>query len=138
MQKNIKHKKDIKNTVMGLTLVGMSVLFTSGLTHADDTVKHFSGKAAGSLEQAFVNLKEHNAVLEDIVVKESLSALDSHTVHETTYTLEKALEKMKSELEATQASLELLHKASEKNATGDIQALAKTYLQEVKRFTQKP
>ncbi len=137
MQKNRRNKM-MRNTLLTLTLAGAGVFFTGALTQASDDVNHFTGKASGSLEQAFVNLKEHNRVIVDIAAKESLTALDAHTVHETTYTLEKALEKLKSELEATQVSLELLHKASEKNATGDIKALAETYLKDVKRFTDKP
>ena len=53
-----------------------------------ETVEHFEGKNAESLEEAVTNFKLYNQRLESLLKKDSMSADDVTKVHELTYTLE--------------------------------------------------
>lgn len=94
-----------------------------GSATAEDRVDHFTGLPAETLEVAVHNFSEYNKRLAAIVAKEELNASDLATVHELTYTLENALEKINDELAALADLLEDVHVASE---TGDaVSTLAK-------------
>ena len=79
-----------------------------------ETVEHFEGKNAESLEEAVTNFKLYNQRLESLLKKDSMSADDVTKVHELTYTLENALAKINDELGKLTVTLEEVHLASEK------------------------
>ena len=79
-----------------------------------ETVEHFEGKNAESLEEAVTNFKLYNQRLESLLKKDSMSADDVTKVHELTYTLENALAKINDELGKFAVTLEEVHLASEK------------------------
>ena len=79
-----------------------------------ETVEHFEGKNAESLEEAVTNFKLYNQRLESLLKKDSMSADDVTKVHELTYTLENALAKINDELGRLAVTLEEVHLASEK------------------------
>ena len=79
-----------------------------------ETVEHFEGKNAESLEEAVTNFKLYNQRLESLLKKDSMSADDVTKVHELTYTLENALAKINDELGKLAVTLEEVHLASEK------------------------
>ena len=103
---------------------------------ADDRPDHFKGQPAQSLEQALTNLSEYNAKLQGILAQEQLSAKDSHQVHELTYTLENALERIDDELEELAETLEALHVASETAELDKVRALGATYLDKARPIVQ--
>ncbi|PSJ18857.1 hypothetical protein C7H79_00715 [Nitrosomonas supralitoralis] len=80
---------------------------------ADERPGHFKGKSANTLKQAVINFSEHNAKLEEILAKESLTPEELHIVHEWTYTLENALNKINEEFLELAEILEKVHIASE-------------------------
>ena len=104
--------------------------------YADDRPGHYSGKPVQDLAQAREFLQQYNQELAAIVNNELLTPVDLNNIHQLTYTLENALEKMASDLALTQAALEALHKASEANATQQVKALAQTYLQQANALQQ--
>ena len=109
----------------------MSLMFSMALvSQADDRPGHYSGKPAQTLEQARFLLLQHNQELSDILKAESLSPVDLNTIHQLTYTLENALEKIASDVALAQTTLEALHKASETNASHKVKELAKKYLEQ--------
>ncbi|MGQ0792801.1 MAG: DUF6746 family protein [Deltaproteobacteria bacterium] len=75
---------------------------------------HFKGKPAETLKQAVANFSEGNSKLAAILSKSKLAPDDIIMVHELTYTLENALEKINNEFAALADTLESLHLASEK------------------------
>lgn len=79
-----------------------------------ETVEHFKGETAESLEDAVTHFKRYNQRLESLLNKDSMSAEDVTKVHELTYTLENALAKINEELDKLAATLEEVHLASEK------------------------
>ncbi|AGA32292.1 hypothetical protein TVNIR_0592 [Thioalkalivibrio nitratireducens DSM 14787] len=80
---------------------------------AEERIDHFNGLPAETLEDAVQNFSEYNNRLAAIVAKDELTASDLATVHELTYTLENALEKINDELAALADLLEEVHVASE-------------------------
>ncbi len=95
---------------------GMLALTLSAASWADagsDRAAHFKGEPAATLEQAVSNLSEYNAKLETLLAKDELSPMDMHEVHQLTYTLENALQRLQVELETTAEVLESVHVASE-------------------------
>lgn len=99
-----------------------SILILSFTTFAsaNERPNHFKGKSANTLKQAVINFSEHNAILEEILAKESLTSEELHNVHELTYTLEKALNKINEEFLELAKTLEKVHVASE---TADIETV---------------
>ncbi|TVQ71515.1 MAG: hypothetical protein EA373_04390 [Oceanospirillales bacterium] len=90
-------------------------------------VEHFKGLPAETLEQAVANFSEHNQKLATVLAGE----IDNQAmveVHELTYTLENALEKIHAEVAELVDTLEDLHVASEKFDADDVKAQGDAYL----------
>lgn len=98
-----------------LTLLITSIFALSfpALTMADDRPNHFKGKPAETLERAVVNFSEYNGKLAEILAKDALGPQELQQIHELTYTLEIALEKINTELTELAKTLEVVHVASE-------------------------
>lgn len=122
----------MRKLIISLSLAGLLPLATPAL--ADDRPDHFKGKPAETLEQALANFSEYNAKLKEILNKQTLTAQDSHQVHELTYTLENALERIEDELENLAETLESLHVASETAATDKVRALGTQYLDKAQQI----
>uniref|UniRef100_UPI0026362295 DUF6746 family protein n=1 Tax=uncultured Methylophaga sp. TaxID=285271 RepID=UPI0026362295 len=71
-----------------------------------ESVEHFKGESAESLEEAVTNFKRYNQRLENLLKQDSMSADDVTKVHELTYTLENALAKINDELDKLAVTLE--------------------------------
>lgn len=98
--------------------------------HADGPrVDHYEGLAAESLEEAFAHLSEYNERLAAIVDGDVLTPTDLNAIHQLTYTLENALERIRTEVVSIAETLEEVHLASE-GADGDrTLAQARAYLE---------
>jgi hypothetical protein len=96
-------------------LVGVVLLawVTMGLVAHAERPDHFKGLTADTLEEAVKNFSEHNQQLAATLDQGELSAADIAAIHELTYTLENALEKINAELTALTDTLEEVHVASE-------------------------
>ena len=79
---------------------------------ADEQTGHFKGLAASDLQTAVSNFSEYNNRLEKALSGE-LTNDDLVTIHQLTYTLENALEKINVDLEELAQTLEKVHVASE-------------------------
>lgn len=90
-----------------------------GTAVAADRFDHFKGLPADSLEEAVRNFSEYNTRLSAVLEKDALSAEDLATVHELTYTLENALDRISADLAELAELLEEVHVASE---TGGFEA----------------
>lgn len=89
--------------------------------------EHHKGLPADTLQQAVANFAEYNTRLEAILAaKVDDNAM--HDVHELTYTLENALEKINEELAALAATLEELHLASERMDGDAVREHGQAYL----------
>ncbi|AHF01733.1 hypothetical protein THIAE_08160 [Thiomicrospira aerophila AL3] len=89
-------------------------MWSLGAQASDHSAQHFKGVPSETYEQAVANLAEYNPKLAAIVAKESLTPKDMADIHQLTYTLENAIERIKEHLEMTAETLEDVHQASEK------------------------
>lgn len=101
---------------------------------ADDRPGHYQGEPAETLEQAVANFSEYNTRLEGILGQGQLSSADLHEVHQLTYTLENALEKLREETEDLAEVLEEVHVASENADAATVQARGREYLETSRRI----
>lgn len=108
-------------------MLATTLLFTLP-AFADDHYDHFKGEPAKTLEQAVANFSEYNNRLEQVLAGE-LTPEAMNTVHQLTYTLENALEKLDDELEDIAERLEKVHKASERAAPEIVKKQGEVYLE---------
>ncbi|RCV88635.1 DUF6746 family protein [Billgrantia montanilacus] len=85
---------------------------------ADSSTDHFKGEPADTLSLAVANFSEYNQQLADLLGQDELSMEDLGTIHELSYTLENALQKINEEADAMAVDLEEVHLGSE---TGDFE-----------------
>ncbi|MFO7704972.1 MAG: DUF6746 family protein [Halopseudomonas sp.] len=109
---------------------GALILSLSSLSGADDSARidHYQPQASETLEQAVANLSEYNSKLADILAKQELNADDMHNVHELTYTLEEALNKIHTDLAEVADVLEEVHLASEQADAATVKNSGQAYL----------
>lgn len=107
-------------------LLGAMALAT--LVLADERPDHFEGEPSPTLEAALANLAEYNGRLAVLVEQDSLSAEELHQVHELTYTLENALERLDIERARLAELLEEVHQASERADGDTVKASGRAYL----------
>jgi len=105
--------------------------FSTSTLASDERPEHFKGKVAETIDQALAHFSEHNKKLAEILAKESLSPRDIATVHELTYTLENALQKMNANFSALTNTLESVHLASETTDSAKVKARALQYLKAI-------
>lgn len=108
-----------------LTAITTSLLIAGTAVAGDPD--HFEGKPADTIEQAVTNLSEYNHKLET-VLSGDLTPEAMNEVHQLTYTLENALEKLDNEIDALADTLEEVHKASERVDTDTVRSAGEQYL----------
>lgn len=96
---------------------------------AEQRPDHYQGKAAETIEDAVANFREYNNRLAALVNKGALSDQDLSRIHEMTYTLENALEKIREELEDLADVLEEVHVASETADADRVKSRGRAYLE---------
>ncbi len=101
---------------------------------ADDRPDHFEGQSADTLEQARANLAEANREIAAILAQDEISMTDMARIHELTYTLENALERIDEEYDELEDQLEALHLASEGADIERARELGDAYLDQSQRF----
>ncbi|MBA6413097.1 hypothetical protein H2508_08240 [Parahaliea sp. F7430] len=115
-----------------------SLLFAIVASADDDKrIDHFRGVPAESLSEALTNLEEYNARLAKLLAQEELSDADMGQIHQLSYTLENALERIEEELEATEEALEAVHVASERFNREEVIERGGEYLERSQLFIAK-
>jgi SMC interacting uncharacterized protein involved in chromosome segregation len=94
----------------------------------DDRPEHFEGERSETLEEAFENLREYNAKLHAIIERDELTAAEMSEIHQLSYTLENALERIEDEVEDLAEVLEEVHVASEEMDRETVRKQAPAYL----------
>ncbi len=92
----------------------------------EQRISHYSGEPADSMPQALANLAEYNARLQALLAEDEV---DLHTVHELTYTLENALQRLQADLTDAAEALEEVHLASEAADAEKVKARGEDYLE---------
>jgi len=94
--------------------LGLSVLSVS----AEDQPDHFEGKDSETLEEAIENLESSSERMEELLEEEDLRGSPMGELHRLTYTLEKAMAKIREETGLMAEDLEQAHLGSE---AGDVE-----------------
>lgn len=116
----------MKNLLLPALLCGLMIAAT---TQASSPTSHFKGEPAETLSQAVVNFSEYNQRLAELLAQDELSLTDLGTVHELTYTLENALEKIQEEVATIAETLEEVHLGSETGDFERVQSNGTAYLE---------
>ena len=104
---------------------------SQGHDHEHAAVDHFEGKPARDLAEAVTNLRAYSKKLESRINGGELSAEDMHAIHQMSYTLENALERLDHELDDVAENLEAVHLASERQDRATVTDRGRVYLQDV-------
>ncbi|TVR82909.1 MAG: hypothetical protein EA405_05565 [Rhodospirillales bacterium] len=102
----------------------------------DERVDHYKGLPAATLDHAVKNFSEYNRRLEIILDKNELTSDDLDTIHQLSYTLENALEKIREELSALAETLEEVHLASETGEADRVMAEGGAYLSVARKLIE--
>ena len=100
-------------------------------------VNHFKGAASPDLKSALCNLQNFDKKMAKLVGKKKMEMEDLAEIHELTYTLEVAVQKVQSELNVVAEELEKAHKGSEVLAEAKVKKAAQEYLDRTKLLTSK-
>jgi len=112
-----------------LSLAGIVfALGVSGIACADARPDHFKGEPAETFQEAVANFSAYNEKLAAILAKNTLEPADIVQIHELTYTLENALEKINEEFEDLADTLEEVHVASERLDAAQVRTQGEIYL----------
>lgn len=94
----------------------------------DDRPEHFEGERSDTIAEALDNLREYNAKLNAIIERNELTAAEMAEIHQLSYTLENALERIEDEVEDLAEVLEEVHIASEEMDRETVRKQAPAYL----------
>ncbi len=117
----------MKHLTLVLCLLAGLVAVTTGVNADDGDHDHFEGKPAETLREAVANFREYNQRLKEIL-EGDLSDQDMVEIHELSYTLENALEKINAEFTQLAATLEEVHLASERLDEETVSTKGQEYL----------
>lgn len=96
---------------------------------ADDRPAHFKGEPSPDLKTAVANFSSYNQQLADLLDQDELTPQDLAKVHELTYTIENALEKINEEIDSMAITLEEVHLGSETNDPERVQENGVIYIE---------
>ena len=119
-----------------ITIASLLVALASFNIQATD-VDHFKGAASPDLQSALCNLKKFDKKMAKLVKKQEMKMEDLAEIHELTYTLEVAVQRVQSEMNVVAEELEKAHKGSEVLAEAKVKKAAKEYLDRTKLLTSK-
>lgn len=106
-----------------------SILLCMSCLSLAEQIDHFEGKPSPTLKAALTNLAEYNTKLASLIEQGALSSEDLHKVHELTYTLENAIERLGKEQLRLSEVLEEVHLASESADEKTVKSNAREYLE---------
>ena len=96
--------------------------------HGDEQVQHYKAEPSPNLKVAVQNLREYNQKLEEHLNQE-MTVENMEKIHQLSYTLENALQRMDKDLKSIASVLEGMHLASEGRNEDKIKSNAETYLE---------
>lgn len=131
-------RKKIGNQMIKIVTVATAcTVLTASIAHADEEYKHFPSIASPNTSVALCNLAKFNEKLKTIANKDTLTPEDMVKVHELTYTLESAVQRLQKDLETVAVDLEKVHKASERLDDKVVEGAGKKYLTATGLFTNQ-
>ncbi|MGQ4275754.1 DUF6746 family protein [Pseudidiomarina sp. E22-M8] len=124
--------------IVATTLLGLATMTTTvAQADEDQRYEHFKGQPAKTLDQALFNLASFNEKMTELMADGELTAEDMATVHQLSYTLENALQKLDEEVDTLQEVLEEVHIASETMDYDTVKKQGKIYLETSAKIVKK-
>lgn len=117
----------MKNTVASL-VTAAAITLGYLLPATAEEVTHYAPEPSETLAQAVDNFVSYNRKLAAVLERNPLTAADMEEVHEYTYTLEIALEKINQDLGALSVVLEEVHQTSEGDDPARLRTAGTAYL----------
>ncbi|WP_411358302.1 DUF6746 family protein [Pseudidiomarina salilacus] len=124
-------------SLMMLSAATLLSFATTSFADDQERYEHFSGQPAKNLDQALFNLKNFNAKMAEIMAKDELTPQDMATIHQLSYTLENALQRLDEEVDTMQEVLEEVHLASESMDYETVQKQGKVYLESTGKIVKE-
>ncbi|TXS91294.1 arginase family protein [Parahaliea maris] len=125
----------MKSTAALLAIALPLTLLSTG-AGAAERFDHYQGAPAATIQEALSNLEAYNEFLESLLDKgESLSDADMGKIHQLSYTLENALERIEEELDGIAANLEEVHQGSEQLQRDRVLENGSNYLKRTRQLT---
>lgn len=118
-----------------LILTLLATFFSTALLATD--VDHFKGQPSTDLKSALCNLQKFDKKLKVVTKQTPITASDMAKIHQLTYTLEVAIQKVQQELEIAAEELEKVHKGSESMNSQQVKTAAEKYLNRTQLLTSK-
>ena len=118
-----------------LTATISALLVTSIVAQADEEYRHFPSLEAPNTGVALCNLAKFNEKLQAIANKKEITPEDMVKVHELTYTLENAVQRLQKDLATVAVDLEKVHKASERLDDKVVKGSGEKYLKATNLLT---
>lgn len=119
-----------------MTVTLSAALLSSGTVWATDSrPAHFKGVESADLTSAMINLTEYNQRLATLLENNTLTPEDLVAVHQLTYTLENALERISKDVDDLTETLERVHVASETMQPETVQTEGAKYLKKANALT---
>ncbi|MFZ7096096.1 DUF6746 family protein [Luteimonas dalianensis] len=119
-------RNQTRRRIFRIAIFAAAVGFASAAGAQDERISHYSGEPADSTAQALANLAGYNARLQALLAEDEV---DLHTVHELTYTLENALQRLQADLAEAAEALEEVHLASEAADADTVKSRGGDYLE---------
>ena len=95
------------------TVCVLSLVIGALTASAEEQPQHFEGKDSKTLQEALENLEQYSERMEELMEGDDLSHQEIGEVHRLTYTLEKAMIRIREEAEIMAEDLERVHLGSE-------------------------
>lgn len=124
------------NKILSMAVLGVALLGSGTASATDNRPAHFKGVASPDLVTALSNLTEYNQRLAEILKNKQLTPANMNDVHQLTYTLENALQRIEKEVEDMAEILERVHIASETAQPETVQTDGDKYLKAANVLTQ--
>jgi hypothetical protein len=101
---------------------------------ASERPEHYEGRESATLEAARINFALANAQLAVLLDQRELSLDDLAEVHELSYTMENALQKISAEVAQMAIELEEVHIASERADIETVRSQGRSYLERAQKL----
>src|SRR6056297_38253 len=95
---------------------------------ASDEVDHYAAEESETLAEALTVLDTYNAKVAEVIARDDLSVSDMEEVHEYTYSMEKAVARIATEMEEIAVVLEEVHQSSEGDDPAVLRENTENYL----------
>lgn len=116
------------NKILTIATLSAALLSSGAVWATDSRPAHFKGVESADLTAAMANLAEYNQRFAVLLEQKTLTQEDLAAVHQLTYTLENALERISKDLGDVAETLERVHVASETMQPETVQTEGARYL----------